>query len=602
MAVDPLTKALYPAGDANQAGQPTSPYVRLWRMTVEDPNDLFLIILYSSLGGVLSLAVPLSTQMVVNTIAAGFFLQPIIVIAGLVLGGLLFAAALRLLTIWLVELVRQRAFNRIALRIAFRVPRIRHSQLATEYLPNLVNRFFDIQTVQGNFAALLLDVPAATLQILIGLVLLALYSPYLLAFNLCVVGFFLLEIFLLGLGGYKTRSVETTKRYHVAEWLEELGRCETAIKLNKFPLYILETTDKLIVDYTRARRNHFNVLFRQQTGLVFFQAFAAAGVLGIGGLLVIERQLALGQLVASQLIVTQMLPAIERIIRHMPTFYELLSALGKIGYVEDLPLERRDGLEQERGGKGATVAIKGLCIEFGADKKVLNGLDLTLAPGERITLCGRNGSGKSTLAYILTGLLEPTAGLAEINGVDVRDMHVESLRSIVSLVTYENEIFEGTVESNITLGRPDIEYKDMLWALDMVGFDSDLVSMSDGLKTMLLSAGRNLSRGQIQKLLIARAIVQRPQLLILDEAFTGIEEKIKMEILERLYSSDAPWTIIDISQDADTVFHSSRLLVLDGGKIVESGSLSELMEKGEDSEFAKLFPKLTELVRLSRKY
>lgn len=602
MTVDPLTKALYPAGDANQPGQTTSPYVRLWRMTVEDPGDLFLIILYSSLGGVLTLAVPLSTQMVVNTIAAGFFLQPIIVIAGLVLGGLLFAAALRLLTIWLVELVRQRAFNRIALRLAYRVPRIRHSQLSNEYLPNLVNRFFDIQTVQGNFAALLLDVPAATLQILIGLTLLALYSPYLFAFNLCVIGFFLLEVFLLGWGGYKTRSIETTKRYIVAEWLEELGRCETAIKLTKFPMYILEQTDRLVVDYTKARRSHFNVLFRQATGLVFFQAFAAAGVLGIGGLLVIERQLALGQLVASQLIVTQMLPAIERIVRHMQTLYELLSALGKIGYVEDLPLERQDGREYERNAKGASVSIKGLSIAFGADKKVLNSLDLSLQPGERITLCGKNGAGKSTLAYILTGLLEPTSGLAEINGVDVRDMHVESLRSIVSLVTYENEIFEGTIENNVTMGRPDLEYKDMLWALDIVGFETDLVSMPDGLRTNLLSAGRNLSRGQIQKILIARAIVQRPQLLILDEAFTGIEEKTKMEILERLYSNDSPWTIIDISQDADTVFHCSRLLVLDGGRIVESGTLSELMAKGEESEFAKLFPKLTELVRLSRKY
>ncbi len=158
MPVDSLTKVLYPAGDANQKDKPTSPYYRLWRMIVEDKQDLFLILIYSSLAGVLSLAVPLSTQMVVNTIAAGFFLQPITVIAGLVLGGLLFAAILRLLTIWLVELVRQRVFNRIALRIAYRVPRIQHSTLSKEYLPDLVNRFFDVITIQGNFANLLLDV------------------------------------------------------------------------------------------------------------------------------------------------------------------------------------------------------------------------------------------------------------------------------------------------------------------------------------------------------------------------------------------------------------------------------------------------------------
>ncbi len=600
MTVDPIAKLLYPAGDANQPGKATSPYIRLWRMIAEDKRDLFLILIYSSLGGVLSLAVPLSTQMVVNTIAAGFFLQPIVVIAGLVLGGLLFAAILRLLTIWLVELVRQRVFNRIALRIAYRVPRIRHSQLSKEYLPDLVNRFFDVITVQGNFANLLLDVPAAFLQVIIGLTLLAFYSPYLLGFNLIVIGFLLFEIFVLGIGGYKSRSEETSKRYLVATWLEELGRCETSIKLNKFPMHLLEHTDQLVADYTRARRKHFNVLFRQQGAMVFFQALAASGVLGIGGMLVIERQLALGQLVASQLIVTQMLPAIERLVRNLQTLYELLSALGKIGYVEDLPLERRDGIASTENHDGAEVNIKGLRIAFGDNNVVLDGLNLKLSRGERVSLFGPNGCGKSTLAYILCGLLEPEGGRVEINGMDVRDFQVDSLRSIVSLVTDDNEIFEGTIEDNVTLGRLELTHKDLIWALEMVGFDEDLVNMPNGLKTALLSAGRNISRGQVQKLLIARAIIQHPQLLILDEAFTGIEEKTKLEILERLYSSDVSWTLIDISQDADTIFHSSKLIFMDNGKIVESGSLSELMSKN-DSEFKKLFPKLTELVRLSGK-
>ncbi len=596
MPVDSLTKVLYPAGDANQKDKPTSPYYRLWRMVVEDKQDLFLILIYSSLGGVMSLAVPLSTQMVVNTIAAGFFLQPITVIAGLVFGGLIFAAILRLLTIWLVELVRQRVFNRIALRIAYRVPRIQHSRLSKEYLPDLVNRFFDVITVQGNFANLLLDVPAATLQILIGLTLMALYSPYLVAFVLIVIAFVFCEVFLLGFGGYQTRSNETSKRYLVAEWLEELGRCETAIKLNKFPIHILEQTDHLAYEYTQARRKHFSVLFRQASGLALFQAFAAAGVLGIGGWLVIERQLALGQLVAAQLLVTQMLPALERLIRHLQTLYELLSALGKIGYVEDLPLERVDGSDCSITPGGAVINIQGLHVEFAQRSPVINGLNLQLKAGERISLMGPNASGKSTLAFVLSGLIEPSSGLVQINGMDVRDINYESLRSIVSLVTDANEIFEGTVETNVTFGRNEITHADMLWALKMVDFDEELVSMPDGLKTQLLSAGRNLSGGQIQKLLIARAIAQKPQLLILDEAFTGIEERSKMQILDRLFADEMPWTIIDISQDADTIFHSSRMVFLKEGKVIETGSLRELLSR-KDSQLEQLFPKLVELIR-----
>lgn len=596
MTVEPLTKVLYPVGDANQKDKPTSPYRRLWRMLVEDKKDLVLILIYSSLGGVLSLAVPLSTQMVVNTIAAGFFLQPITVIAGLVFAGLIFAAILKLLTIWLVELVRQRVFNRIALRIAYRVPRIRHSHLSNEYLPDLVNRFFDVITVQGNFANLLLDVPAATLQIMIGLMLLAFYSPYLLIFNLIVVTFFLVEVFLLGIGGYRSRSNETAKRYLVAEWLEEMGRCETAIKLTKFPMHLLNRADQLVVEYTDARRKHFDVLFRQSTGLVFFQAFAAAGVLGIGGWLVIERQLALGQLVAAQLVVTQMLPALERLTRHLQTLYELLSALGKIGYVEDLPTERIDGIDFNDTAAGAVVKVQGLNVDYGQRKNVLNGLNLHLDAGERISLMGPNGSGKSTLALVLCGLLEPTAGLVQINGKDVRNLSMNSLRSVVSLVSDSNEIFEGTIENNVTLGRSEILHEDLLWALSMVDFEDELIGMHDGLNSSLLSAGRNLSRGQVQKLLIARAIVQKPKLLIMDEAFTGIEEQVKLKILDKLYSKNMPWTIIDISQDADTVFHSSKLVMMRAGQVVETGSLNELLNK-KGSEFECLFPKLVELIR-----
>lgn len=598
MTVEPLERLLYPAGDANQPGTSTPPYLRLLRMILEDKRDFVLILIYSSLGGILSLAVPLSTQMVVNTIAAGFFLQPIIVIASLVLGGLVFAALLRLLTIWLVELVRQRAFNRIALRIAYRVPRIKHSRLSNEYLPDLVNRFFDVITVQANFANLLLDVPSAVLQILIGLTLLALYSPYLLGFNLIVIGFFVFEAFILGIGGYSTRSNETAKRYLVAEWLEELGRCETSIKLNKFPMHILEHTDRLVVDYTKARRKHFNVVFRQSTALAFFQAFAASGVLAIGGWLVIERQLALGQLVASQLIVTQMLPAIERVIRNLTTLYELLSALGKIGYVEDLPLERRDGTPLPRTEGGALVRVKGLQVSFGKDNNVLKALDLELQPGERVSLFGPNCSGKSTLAYVLCGLLEPSAGLVEINGMDVRNIQIDSLRSVVSLVTDSNEIFEGSIEHNVSFGRTDVSHQDILEALEMVHFEEDLIYMPDGLKTMLLSGGRNLSRGQIQKLMIARAIVQKPQLLVLDEAFTGIQENTKLKILDLLYSQKNSWTLIDISQDADTIFHSSRIFFLKNGTIVESGSIDELIAR-RNSEFEQLFPHLANLVRRS---
>lgn len=598
--LDQIVSTLYPPGTVERPEKPTSPHARLWQLLIEDRRDLLLIATYTMLSGIFSLSIPLATQTLVNTIAAGVFLQPILLIAFMVLVGLCFVASLRLLTLWLVEKIRQRTFARIALRLGYRVPRIKHAALANEFLPELVNRFFDTITVQSGWFNFLLDVPAAALTVTVGLTLLAIYSPWFLIFDLIVVCYFAFTVLVLGYGGYQTRSNETTQRFRIAEWLEELARCEAGIKMSGVPVELLEHTDQLLVAYVRLRRLQFDVLFRQAAGLYFFQACASAGVLGIGGWLVVVRQLTLGQLVASLLIVNMVLPALERLVRNLQNVYELLSALGKIGYVEDLPLERTNGVQLNSTAGGIGIIFKGVRFSFDGNKEVLRDLNLSIKPGERISIFGPNGCGKTTVGLLLCGLLEPTHGMIEIDGIDVRDFDLVSLRKSVAFVSDVNEIIDGTIEANVSLGRADIDHRDVLWALNLVGLDEELASLPNGLKTEIFSGGRNLSRGQLQKILLARAIVKRPQLLIMDEAFTGIEERTRFAILDRLFAKEHQWTIIDMSQDADTILHSQRIVILDQGRVVESGQPFELVWN-EHSELSKLFPHLATLVRLKNR-
>ncbi len=311
----------------------------------------------------------------------------------------------------------------------------------------------------------------------------------------------------------------------------------------------------------------------------------------------IHRELTMGQLVASLLIVNMVMPALERLVRNLQNVYELLSALGKIGGVEDLPLERKGGQVQARSSQGARLDIKGLKFAYKGGNDILRGVDFSLSAGERISLFGPNGSGKTTLAKILCGLLEPGAGLVQVNGIDVRDLDLVSLRKAVALMSDANEIFPGTITENVSLGRPDLSHSDVIWALDLVRFNNELSLFPDGLQTVLVSRGRNLSRGQRQKLLLARAIVKRPQLLILDEAFTAIEERTKLDILDRIYSPDQSWTIIDISHDADSILRSSRIILLSQGEIVESGTPAELIEHA-NGRLEKLFPQLVQILRV----
>jgi ATP-binding cassette subfamily B protein len=331
-------------------------------------------------------------------------------------------------------------------------------------------------------------------------------------------------------------------------------------------------------------------------GTYFFQAVASAGILAIGGWLVINKQLTLGQLVAAELVVLNVLSALEKLIRNCDTFYDLLTGLDKVGHLTDLPSEREGGVTLPESQGGLSVECMKLHFSYGA-REILSDLELELQAGERASLVGASGAGKTTLASIICGLQEALHGTVEVGGFDVRDLDLKELRKRVGLVGDINEIFEGTIEENVGLGRPTVSHQDIRWALEAAQFADDLVHLPDGINTMLVSGGRNLSRGQVQRLLIARAVVERPRLLILDEAFTGIDEKTKLKIIDSLLARENHWTVLDISHDAEVVMRSDKVYVLSGGKISEFGTPADLAWRNE-SEFSILFPDLATQIRM----
>jgi ATP-binding cassette subfamily B protein len=569
-----------------------TPGERLFQMLRADRMDLIALLAYTVLASILMLAVPLTAQFAVNTIAAGVYLQPLVVLAAAVLIALGFVGVLRVLKLILLERLQQRVFARVALRLSELLPHIRHSALVDEYAPQLVNRFFDVITIQKALAKLLLDGPTSLLQVMLGLLLMALYSPYLLAFDIFLLLFVAFVIGVLGIGGLKSSIHESYQKYHVAGWLEELARCHRSFKMNGTTAFAIHKADDLVVEYVKARRRHFRVLLRQAIGNYLFRAIATTGTLAIGGALVINQQMTLGQLVAAEVIIVTVLEGLEKLIRMMETVYDLLTGVDKVGHITDLPVERSGGKPVPFNPDGAHVVCRNLRFAYHDGVEILSDLNLVLKPGERVSLVGKSGAGKSTLASLICGLIEPTIGVVQINGMDVRGANLESLRRAVALVSDSNEIFEGTIEENILMGRDHLPNQDVQWAIEVAQLSEELARLPEGLHTKLVSEGRNLSRGQIQRLLIARAIVARPQLLILDEAFTGIDEKDKIEILTTLCSPQQKWTIIDISHDPEVVMFSETIHVLANGQIVESNVPKEIT-RWANSRFNALFPTLS---------
>lgn len=569
------------------------PAKRLFILLLDNKNDLLIFLVYSVIASALYLAIPLAAQILINTIAASVLIQPLILISLSVLVGLVFLGVLRVFQLYITEILQRKIFAQISIDVASKIARVEQKFFGRIYAPELVNRFFDVITIQKSITLILLEVPTAIIQILVGLILMGIYNPTLLifdAFLLCSIWL----IYILGHAGLSTSIDESSSKYKVAYWLEELARCHISFKMNGLPDYLIQNIDGKILAYLDNRKKHFQVLLRQFSASFFIQAFATTAVLMIGGWLVIHGQLTLGQLVASELIIIMILSALDKIVQKLESWYDLLTAIDKVSYMTSLSMEREDGIKAPRSEKGAEIICEDVVFAYENSHKIFNRLNLSVEPGSRVSLVGVSGSGKTSLAYLIAGLHEVQEGNILFNKTSIKSLNLNSLRENIALVSDFNEIFAASVEENITLGRSNLSTEDLERVIDLVELRRDLNQYPKGLRTELLSEGRNISLGQRQRILLARSLIVAPQLLLLDEAFAGMDEMTKLKIINKIFHKDQPWTIINISHDAEVVARTSYVYLLEKGIIKEHGSLQAL-STDPNSAFSELFPELSRL-------
>ncbi|MGB0716016.1 MAG: peptidase domain-containing ABC transporter [Phycisphaerae bacterium] len=529
------------------ASAPLSPIKRLLKLLFPERRDITIVIAFAVGVGILTLATPVAVQALVNFVAFGGLMQPLVILGLLLLAFLSLAGAMRVFKTWVVEVMQRRIFVRVSTDLAQRLPRVRVDAYDSGHGPELVNRFFDVLTVQKAGAALLLDGVGVVLQTLIGLTILAFYHPVLLAFDAILVVAIFFVLFILGRGAVRTAIKESKAKYAVAASLEEIARNPTSFKLSGGPEFAYQRTDSLAVDYVSARQKHFAVVIRQVVGAVALQALAGTALLTIGGWLVIEGQLTLGQLVASELIVSIVLASFAKIGKQLESFYDLLAAVDKLGQLIDLPLERSEGENQGQSSKGMALQIAGLTFGYRSDHKLLDGFNLHVRSGERVCIVGRHGSGKSTLADLLYGLREPGSGRIELDGVDIREVSLSTLRKNVSLVK-GFEMIEGSIIDNVRMNREGISMTEVRQALDDVGLLRELRALPQGLNTWVSSTGNPLSFGQARRLMLARAIVESPRLLVLDDLLDDLDADACRVVTDTLLAPSRPWTLVILSR------------------------------------------------------
>jgi len=566
------------------------PLKRLFRLIKADQKDITRIFLFAALSGLINLSLPLGIQAIITYLSGGIISTSWVLLVIFVILGVILAGVMQVMQLSISETIEQRIFQRSAFEFAVRIPRIRLEQVASKYAPELINRFFDTLSLQKGLSKILLDTGAALLQIIFGLMLLSFYHPFFILFGFLLILVLYIVLRITGPKGLKTSIEESTYKYKVAYWLEELARTMNTFKLAGETRLPEQRTDYLLESYLNARKNHFKILVTQYLNIVGFKALVAGGLLIIGSLLVLDSQINLGQFVAAEIVIILILNSVEKLIRTMEPIYDVLTALEKIASITDLELERENGelfYDPEAKHKPLSISISDLgYTNSQTGQKIIKNINLEIAAGERVLVHGYSGSGKSTFLELLAGLYQTYEGTLSYNDIPASSLNLRSLRSQIGDSLGEEDIFEGTIEDNIMLGKQWLSKDQLKWASEKIGLLDYIKKLPQCYQTQLSPKGSGIPEHIVRKIMIARSIIEQPPLVIWQESMIVLPKNDKNCIIDCMMDKVHPWTLIVNSASKKIAERCDRILILNEGTIDFNGTPEELFK---NPEFTELF-------------
>lgn len=546
------------------------PLERFKNLILIDKRDIYQIILYALFGGLISLTLPLGIQSIINFLQAGKASTSWVILIIVVVVGVILVGIFKIMQYRITENLQQKIFVRSSFDFAYRFPKIKHDQFYNQYPPELANRFFDTLTVQKGFSKLLLDISTAILQIIFGMILLSLYHSFFIIFGFILSGLLYLIFKANFSKGLETSLKESKYKYKVAHWIQEIARNHLSFKNQNLFNFSLNKNDELVSDYLEYREKHFKILKRQFIQLVGFKTLITAGLLIVGGLLVLNQQMNIGQFVAAEIIILTIINAVEKLFGGLELFYDVLTSLEKLGAVADLEIEKNNNQQNFMidNNEPITIEAKNLHYKYpNSDVCILNNINLTIKPKERLLIKGENGSGKTTLVRLLGKILDPTSGVLYINDVNINKIDIENYRSRTALVTSSDSTFEGTILDNIICKNQSISINEINSILEKVKLTEFIKSLPLGLDTPLFPDGKQINSSVVQKIIIARSILSKPEIILLEDPLTKVDNEQSDEIIKYLMDEKHPWTIVITNANKDWEKYATKTITLKNGQI-----------------------------------
>ena len=545
-----------------------SPWERLVGLLKLEKRDLLQVIYYAVFSGLLALTLPLGIQAIINLIQGAQVSTSWIVLVLLVTLGVAFVGVLQLMQMRIIETIQQRIFTRASFEFTYRFPKIKMNELRNYYPPELANRFFDTLNIQKGLSKILIDIPAAVLQILFALILLSFYHPFFIAFGILLLLLIYVVFKFTAKKGMDTSLLESKHKYRVAHWIQEVARAVVSFKLSGKTSLAINKNDDLVNDYIIARESHFRILVIQFIQMIGFKVFVTAGLLLIGGLLVLNQEMNIGQFVAAEIIILLVITSVEKLILGLESFYDVLTSLEKMGQIVDKDIEMQDGDQPDFKDNFSLELDKVSYSVPQREQNILESISLKIKPKSRILVRGESGSGKSSLLRLIAGVIEPTIGSVYIDDYSLKNINLNHYRSHLGLSLADETPFEGSIRDNITFGNKDISEQQLLWAIDKVGLSQFIKESPQGLNTVLYPEGKQISFTVAKRIVLARAIVSKPKILILEDPLEHFELELVDRIISFLTDDTNPWALVVVSMSNDWSQSCTQVITLKKGEII----------------------------------
>lgn len=554
---------------------------KFYALVKADGQDFSSIYAYAIFGGLLQLTVPLGIQSIIGFVLAGSISTSIIVLIILVVVGVFFTGMLQVKQMQLIEKIEQKLFLRYAFEFTDRLPRLNIQKMDDYYLPELVNRFFDIMSLQKGTGKLLLDIPAATIQMIFGLILLSFYHPVFIVFGIVLFLIVVLILRFTSIQGMETNMRASDFKYSVAGWIEEIARTIKTFKYSKGTLLHLKETDALTSGYLAARTDHFKVLQGQYWSLIAFKVLITAAMLIVGSVLLVEQQLNVGQFVAAELVILMVIAAVEKFIINLDKVYDVLTALEKLGKVTGSETETEGNITLPFKNEGVSVKFNDVSFKYSELNSVLHHLSFDVKPGEHIAIMGNSGSGKSTILRLLTGAFRQFDGAILIDDAPVGNYNLQSLRAQTGILLSLQDVFKASLMENLTMGNKAITMNEITELAEITGLTSFVQQQKNGYDYILDPAGKRLPKKIVQAILLMRALLGGHRLLLLEEPCQYLEDIYVQKILSFL-KSDIHATIIITTNNEAIASSCDKVLLLKDGSVYAAGDWNIVKNKLHD--------------------